>query len=75
MRWAPVPEAERLLSVQCDDMRQDVLRAPAHGIIPATESAAEEPVVDVYTYLWIEKDDTTVTDYNICVWNYGLNYT
>jgi len=35
----------------------------------------EEVIVDVYTYLWIEKDDTTVTDYNLCIWNYGLNYT
>lgn len=46
-----------------------------NGVLPTTENEEEEPVVDVYTYLWIEKDDVTVTDYNTCVWNYGLNYT
>jgi len=47
-----------------------------NGTLPTGGSvSAEELIVDVYTYLWIEKDDTTVTNYDLCVWNYGLNYT
>lgn len=45
------------------------------GVLPATESVVEEPVVDVYTYLWIQKDDTDPAGSDTCVWNYGLNYT